>query len=123
MVILLVAVLTAKILSPSALLTRAAIAWIRPGRRQAATIPAGRGVLRPRLQRLHPLATPPVVMMCLPALERTSPSSHRSSGHAGDLVELEAAASSSPAARVELEKKLVEQEKKLVDSANKSSFT
>ena len=49
--------LMAKILSPSALLTRAAIAWNRTGRRQAATIPAGRGVLRLRLQRLHPLAT------------------------------------------------------------------
>ena len=33
----------------------------------------------------------------------------------GDLVELEAAASSSPAARVGLDKKLVEQEKKLVE--------
>src|ERR1041385_1328621 len=72
----------AKMLSPSALLTRAAIAWIHPGRRQAATIPVGRGFLRPCLQRLHPLATPRVVMLCLPALERTSASSHRSSGHA-----------------------------------------
>src|ERR1041385_4204732 len=82
MVILFVAVLMTKILSPSALLTRVAIAWIRTGRRQAATIPAGRGVLRPCLQWIHALATPRVVMLCPPALERTSTSSHRSSGHA-----------------------------------------
>src|SRR4051794_32436180 len=80
MVILFVASLMAKILSPSVLLTRAAITWICPGRRQAATIPAGRGVLRPCLQWLHPLATPQVVMLFPPALERTSTSRHGSSG-------------------------------------------
>src|SRR4051812_38548742 len=81
MVILFVAVSMAKILSPFVLLTLAAIVWIRPVRRQATTIPAGRGVLRPCLQRLHPLATPRVVMLCLLDLERASMSSHRSSGH------------------------------------------
>src|SRR4051812_21416521 len=82
MVTLFVAVLMEKILSPSALLTRVAIAWIRTGRRQAATIPAGRGVPHPCLQRLHPLATPWVVMLFPPALERTLTLSQQSSGHA-----------------------------------------
>src|ERR1041385_6996447 len=82
MVILFVAVLMAKILSPSVLSTRAAIAWIRPGRRQAVTILSGRGVLHPCLQWLHHLQTPWVVMLYLPAPESTATSSHRSSGHA-----------------------------------------
>src|SRR4051812_47992314 len=81
-VILFVAALMAKILSPSVLLTRAAIAWICTGKRQVVTAPAGRGVLRPRLQQLHPLATPRVVMLFPPAVEKTSTSSHRQSGHA-----------------------------------------
>src|SRR4051812_44641859 len=75
MVIRFVAALMAKILSPSVVLIRAAIAWIHTGRRRAATVPAGRGALRLHLHRLCPPATPRVV-------KRTSRSSHRSSGHA-----------------------------------------
>ena len=80
MVTLFSVVLMAKIPSPSVLLTEAAIAWICTGRRQAATAPAGRGVLRLHLQQLRLLATPRVVMPSRSAPKRTSTSSRRSSG-------------------------------------------
>src|ERR1041385_7250527 len=82
MVTLFVAVLMAKTLLSSVLLTRAATAWIRTGRRQAAMVLTSRGVLRLRLQLLPRPATLRMGMPCLPALERISTSSHRSSGHA-----------------------------------------
>src|SRR4051812_17882314 len=72
----------AKILSPSALLIRATIAWIRTGTRQAVTAPAGQGALRLCLQWLPPLASPRVVVLFPSVLEKTSASSHRLSGHA-----------------------------------------
>src|ERR1041385_8317886 len=88
MVTLFVVVLMAKTLLSSAPLTRAATAWIRTGRRQAAMVPAGRGVLR----LCHQLLSPPVTLRVLmlsrlqlllpPVLERISMSSHRSSGRA-----------------------------------------
>src|ERR1041385_5623972 len=88
MVTLFVAVLMAKTLLSSAPLTRAATTWTRTGRRQAAMVPAGRGVLRLRL----PLLPPPVTLWVLmlsrlqlllpPVLKRISTSSHRSSGRA-----------------------------------------
>src|ERR1041385_146138 len=119
MVIPSVAVLMAKILSPSALLTRAAIAWIHTGRRQAATVPTGQGVLRLRLQLLHPPATPRVVMLCPPDLERTSTSSHRSNGRArrpcrtgGSGVIIAGSSGGAGEEVVQLEKNLVELEKK-----------
>src|ERR1041385_4391602 len=135
MVIPSVAALMVKILSPSVLLTRAAIAWIRTGGRQAATVPTGRGVLRLRLQLLHPLVTPRVARLCPPVLDRISTSSHRSSGLArrpcrtgGSGVIFAGSSGGAGEEAVQLEKKLVELEKKLVEhrlrrSANKSSFT
>src|ERR1043165_4238377 len=80
MVICSAVVLTAKALSLSARLTRAATTWIRTGRSRAATAPQGRGVLRLRLQQLCLLATPQVVMPSRSAPKRTSTSSRRSSG-------------------------------------------
>src|ERR1041384_2201978 len=80
MVICSIVVLTAKTLSPSARLTRAATAWIRTGRSQEATAPQGRGVLCLHLQQLRLPATPQVVMPSRSALKRTSTSSRRSSG-------------------------------------------
>src|ERR1041385_3895617 len=86
MVTLFVVVLMAKTLLSSAPLTLAATAWIRTGRKQAAMVLTGRGVLRLRLQLLPPPATLRVMMLSRlqllppPALRRTSTSSHRSSG-------------------------------------------
>src|ERR1043165_3261637 len=80
MVICYVVVLTAKALSLSARLTRAATAWIHTGRSRAATAPQGQGVLRLCLQQLRLLATPQVVMPSRSAPKRTSTSSRRSSG-------------------------------------------
>src|SRR3954465_9800722 len=74
--------LMGKIPSPFALSTRAATAWIRTGRRQAATTLAGRGVLRLRLQQLHPPATPRLVVLAPLVLKRNPTSSRLSSGRA-----------------------------------------
>src|SRR3954471_13726074 len=104
MVICSVVALTAKALSPSVRLTRAATAWIRTGRSQGAAAPAGRRALRLRLHRPPPPATPRVVAQFPSAPERISTSSHNQEGTPSYLVEMRAA-SSSPAARVELEKK------------------
>ena len=73
-------VLTAKALSLSACLTRAATVWIRTGRSRAATAPRGQRVLPRRLQPLYLLATPQVMMPSRLAPKRTSTSSRRSSG-------------------------------------------
>src|SRR4051812_22739005 len=145
MVILSVAAFMAKIQSPSALLTRATIAWTRTGRSQAVTAPTGRGVLRLRLQQLRPPASPWVVVLFPPSLEKTSTSTHWSSGHArrpcrtgggGVIFSGSSGGVCSSSSRkdvgtrlrfLKLEKKMVELEKKLVEhwlcSANKSSFT
>src|SRR3954466_6904484 len=82
MVTLFFVVLMAKIPSPSVLSTQSATAWIRTGKRQAATALVGRGVLHPRLQWLHLPVAPRVVLMFLLALKRISTSSRMSSGHA-----------------------------------------
>jgi len=127
--------LMVKALSPSALLIRAATAWTRAHKSQAATIPQGRGVLRRRLLQLHLPATPPVVMLYWLALARTSTSSLQSSGRARGsrrddyslIVNGYAAAAGEEAGGAaavgELDKELVELEKKLVERTNKSSFT
>src|ERR1043165_8694211 len=77
--------LMVKVLSLSALLTRAAIAWIRACRSQAVMIPRGRGVCRLHLQWLRLLVTPPVVIPSRSALKRASTLSLRSSGCAKEL--------------------------------------
>ena len=94
--------------------------------------PQGQGVLRLRLQRLHLLATPPVVMPSRSALKRTSTSSLRSSGCAkgpcrtgGGLIfagnSEKKLCTGEEAVQLQLEKKLVELllqrelEKKLVE--------
>src|SRR4051812_12500609 len=100
MVTLFVAALMAKILSPSVLSTRAATAWIRTGRRQAATFLAGQGVLPLRLQRPHLQATTRVVVPPLQFRRRTRRQAACQAGAPSDLVELGAQASSSPAPRV-----------------------
>src|SRR4051812_41936194 len=88
MVTLVVAVLMAKTLLLSTPLTRAVTAWILTGRRQAALVPAGRGVLRLRLQLLPLPVTLRVLMLSRlqlllpPVLERISTSNHRPSGRA-----------------------------------------
>src|SRR4051812_39391850 len=116
----------AKILSPFALLTRAAIAWIHTGRSQAMTAPAGRGMQRLCLQQLRPPATPRVVMMSHPARNKISTSNQRSSGHAkrpcragGDGVIFAGIPGGAGEEAVQLEKKLVELEKKLVELEKK----
>src|SRR3954464_2393726 len=82
MVILFVVAQMAKIPSPFVLSTRAATAWIRTGKKRAATVLAGRGVLRLRLQRLRLQETPPVVVPAPQVLKKNSTSSRLSSGHA-----------------------------------------
>src|SRR3954463_16572306 len=67
--------------SPFLLFIRAATAWIRSGRKRAATVLAGRGVLRLCLQRLRLLATPQVVGLAPLVPRRSSTSSLLSSGH------------------------------------------
>src|SRR4051812_41839289 len=138
MVTLFVAVLMEKTLLSSLLLTRAATAWIRTGRRQAVMVLKSRGVLRLRLQLLPRPATLRVGMLCLPALERISTSSHRSSGHArrpcrtggsGIIFAGSSGGVCSSRSRKDLGTRLrfLELEKKLVEhwlcSANKLSFT
>ena len=128
MVICSVVVLTAKALSLSARLTQAATSWIHTGRSRAATAPQGRGVLRLRLQQLHLLETPQVVMPSRSAPKRTSTSSRRSRGRVkrpcrtgGGLIFADnskrSCAAREEAVQSELEKKLVELqlEKKLVE--------
>src|ERR1041385_8836933 len=88
MVTLFVAVLMVNTLLLSAPLTRAATAWILTGRRQATMVPAGRGVLRLRLQLLLPPVTLRVLMWSRlqllppPVLKRMSMSNHRSTERA-----------------------------------------
>src|ERR1041384_3565706 len=67
--------------SPFVPLIPAAIVWIPTGRKPAVTTPAGQGALRPRLQWLHLLATPQVVLAPL-VLNRSLTSSLLSSQRA-----------------------------------------
>ena len=62
-------------------LTPVAIIWTPSGRKLAVTAPAGKGALRPRLQWLHLLATPQVVLAPL-GLKRSLTSSILSSERA-----------------------------------------
>src|ERR1041384_5629751 len=78
MAIVFVVDLMVKTPSPFVPLIPTAIVWIPTGRKPAVTAPAGKGALRPRLQWLHLLATPQVVLAPL-VLRRSSTSSLLSS--------------------------------------------